>query len=149
MYRNLLKTKKMDFFEEKLRVKVGKPKELLKALKSLGLPSTITQVSQVSLRDKKRISIDKKANNNSFKNFYASLALNLVNKLPHVSNIFDLDSLLAYSKKILNTENQKFTFSPTSEDEVLKLLKDTNQEKAAGIDNFSGRFLKDDAVVLA
>ena len=90
MYRNLLKTKKMDFFEEKLRVKVGKPKELLKALKSLGLPFTITQVSQVSLRDKKKISIDQKVNNNSFKNFYASLALNLVYKLlPLVSKIVE------------------------------------------------------------
>ena len=49
----------------------------------------------------------------------------------------------------MNTENQKFTFSPTSEVEILKLLKDTNPEKAAGIDNLSGRVLKDDAVVLA
>ena len=56
---------------------------------------------------------------------------------------------MAYYKRFLNTENQKFTFSPTSEDEVLKLLKDTNPEKAAGIDNLSGRFLKDGAVVLA
>ena len=39
--------------------------------------------------------------------------------------------------------------SPTSEDKVLKLLKDTNSEKAAGIDNLSGSFLKDGAVVLA
>ena len=83
---------------------------------------------------------DEKTNNNSFRNFYANLALNLVNKLPHVPNKFNLDSVLAYYKRFLNTEDQKFTFSPTSEDEVLKLLKDTNQEKAAGIDNLSGRF---------
>ena len=56
---------------------------------------------------------------------------------------------MAYYKRFLNTENQKFTFLPTSEDEVLKLLKDTNPEKVAGIDNLSGRFLKDGAVVLA
>ena len=48
----------------------------------------------------------------------------------------------------LNIENQKFTFSATSKDEVLKLLKDTNPEKPVGIDNLSGRFLKDGAVVL-
>ena len=46
-------------------------------------------------------------------------------------------------------KNQKFTFWPASEDEVLKLLKDTNQEKAAGIYTLSGRSLKDGAVVLA
>ena len=86
--------------------------------------------------------------NNSFKNFYATLALNLVNKLPHAPNKFDLDSVLTFYKRFLNTENQ-FTFSPTSEDEVLKLLKDTKPENAAGIDNLSGRFLKDGAVVLA
>ena len=56
---------------------------------------------------------------------------------------------MTYYKRFLNTENQKFTFSPTSEDEILKLLTDTNPEKAAGIDNLSGRFLKDGAVVLA
>ena len=56
---------------------------------------------------------------------------------------------MGYYKRFLNTGNQKFTFSSTSEDEVLKLLKDTNPEKAAGIDNLSGKFLKDGAVVLA
>ena len=91
---------------------------------------------------------DEKTNNNSFKNFYANLALNLVNKLPHAPNKFDLDSVLAYYKRILNTENQKFTFSPTSEDEVLKLIKDANPEKAAGTDNLSLRFLKDGSAVL-
>ena len=59
-----------------------------------------------------------------------------------------INSVLAYYKRFLNTENQKFTFSSTSEDEVLKLLKDTNPEKEAGIDNLSGRFLKDGAFVL-
>ena len=38
---------------------------------------------------------------------------------------------------------------PTSEDDVLKLLEDANPEKAAGMDNLSGRFLKYGAVVLA
>ena len=145
----LIKNKKRDFYHEKLRENVGKPKELWKALKSLGLPSKITPVSQVSLKDGETISFDEKTNNNSFKNFYAYLALNLVNKLPHAPNKFDLHSVLAYYKRFLNTENQKFTFSPTSEDEILKLLTDTNPEKAAGIDNLSGRFLKDGAVVLA
>ena len=116
-----------------------------RALNSLGLPSKITPVSQVSLTDEETILFDEKTN--SFKNFYTNLALNLVNKLPHAPNKFDLHSVLAYYKRFLNTENQKFTFSPTSKDEVLKLLKDANPEKAAGIDNLSGRFLKDAAVV--
>ena len=97
----------------------------------------------------KKISFDEKTNNNSFNIFYVNLALNLVHKLPHTPNNFDLDSVLAYYKRFLNTENQKFTFLPTSEDEVLKLLKDTNPEKAAGIDNLSRSFSKDRAVVAA
>ena len=60
MYRNLLKTKKRDFYLRKLRENVGKPKELQKALKSRGLPSKITPVSQVSLKDGETISIDEK-----------------------------------------------------------------------------------------
>ena len=35
------------------------------------------------------------------------------------------------------------------EDFVLKLLKDMNKEKAAGINNLSGKFLKDGANILA
>ena len=95
------------------------------------------------------MSFDEKTNNFSFKNFYTNFAVNLVNKLLHAPNKFDLDSIFAYYKRFLNTENEKFTFLATSEDEILKLLKDTNPEKVAGIDNLSGRFLKDGAVVLA
>ena len=73
---------------------------------------------------------DEKTNNNLFKNFYANLALNLINKPPHAPNKCDLHSVVfAYYKRFLNTENQKFTFSPTSEDEILKLLTDTNPGK--------------------
>ena len=92
---------------------------------------------------------DEKTNNSSFKNFYSNLALNLDNKLPHAPNKFDLDSVLAYYKRFLNTENQKFSFLPISEDESLKLLTDINPEKVAGIDSLSRRFLKDGAVILA
>ena len=46
----LIKNKKRDFYQEKLRKNIGKPKQLWKALKSLGLPSKIS-ASQVSLKD--------------------------------------------------------------------------------------------------
>ena len=86
---------------------------------SLGLSSKITQVSQVSPKDEEK------------KNFYTNLAVNLFNKLLHAPNKFDLDSIFVYYKRFLNTENEKFTFLPTSEDEILKLLKDTNPEKSS------------------
>ena len=96
----------------------------------------------------KQFRLMKKQINNSFKNFYTNLALNLVNKLPHAPKKFDLHSFLAYYKRFLYTVNQTFTFSSILEYEILKLLTDTNPEKTAGIDNLSGRFLKDGAVVL-
>ena len=142
----LIKNKKKDFYQEKFRENVGKPKKLLKALKSVGLPS---KINQISLKGGEKISYGEKANNNSFKNFYANLALNLVNNFRHASNKFNLDSVLDYYKRFLNTENQMCTFLQTSEDKVLKLLKDTNPEKSAGIANLSGNFLKHGAVVLA
>ena len=66
----------------------------MEAFKSLGLPSKITPVSQVSLKEGEKFSFDEKTNNNFFKNFYANLALNLVNKLLHAPNKIDLDSVL-------------------------------------------------------
>ena len=63
------------------------------------LPSKITPVSQISLKDGEKDLFDEKTNNNSFKNFYTNLALNLVNKLPHAPDKFDLDSVLAYYKR--------------------------------------------------
>ena len=44
----LIKIKTRDFYQEKLRGNVGKPKEQWKALKSLGLPSKITRLSSFS-----------------------------------------------------------------------------------------------------
>ena len=103
----LIKIKKRDFYQEKLRENVSKPKELWKAHRSLGLASKIAPVSQVSLKGGEKISFDEKTKYNSFKSFYANLALIAINKFPHVSNKFDLHSVLAYYKRFLNTENQK------------------------------------------
>ena len=54
----LINYKKRYFYQEKLSENVGKPKELWKALKSLGLPCKITPVPQVSLKDGETISFD-------------------------------------------------------------------------------------------
>ena len=56
---------------------------------------------------------------------------------------------MTYHKELLNTETQKFTFSLNSKDEVLKVLKDDDPEKSAGIYSLSWMFLKEGAVVLA
>ena len=98
-------------------------------------------ICQIWLKDVKNISFDEKINNSSFKSFYLNLALNLASKLIHVPDKFDLKSVLAHYKKLLNTGNQKLTVLIISEGKILKLLKTTNPEKAFIINSWSWRKL--------
>ena len=70
------------------------------------------------------ISFDSKSNAETFKNFYADLAMNLVRKLP-------------------------FNFTQTTEEMVLALLQNIDISKDVGLDNLGGRLLKDGATELS
>ena len=61
---------------------------------------------------------------------------------------FGLNSARQYYEKILKYPNSKFKFNFVSEETVLKLLQDLDENKAAGLDNLSGKCLKDGATVL-
>ena len=63
-------------------------------------------------------------------------------KLPPPSNRFGLDTVCNYYQDILGLLPSKFKFSSVTGDLVLQLLKDTNIDKAASIDNLSGKVLK-------
>ena len=65
-----------------------------------------------------------------------------VAELPPPSNKFGRSSVHNYYQNILDLLPSKFKFSYLTEDFVLKLLKDMNIDKATGIDNLSGKFLK-------
>lgn len=91
----VVKDKKRKLLPKKLKENVGKPKEKYKVLKPLGLPSKIMPISQISFKVGKKISFDEKTNNKCFKNLYANLSLNLVNKISHPPNKFNLDSVFA------------------------------------------------------
>ena len=91
----VVKDKKRKLLPKKLKENVGKPKEKYKVLKPLGLPSKIMPISQISFKVGKKISFDEKTNNKCLKNLYANLALNLVNKISHPPNKFNLDSVFA------------------------------------------------------
>ena len=54
-----------------------------------------------------------------------------------------------YYNKTLKIPNTSFKFTFVSEDSVLKILKNMDGNKAAGLDNLSGKFLKDGATILA
>ena len=68
MCSNLLKSKKR-LLPRKTKRKCWYAQGAMEIPKTLGLPSKITPVSQVSLKDGETISFDEKTNNNSFKNF--------------------------------------------------------------------------------
>ena len=68
----------------------------------------------------------------------------------HPSSLrFRLLSVGQYYEKFLKLPNSKFKFTFVSEDTVLELLKDLDENNAAGLDNLSGKFLKDGATLLA
>ena len=144
----LIRKKKRNYITTKLNENIGKPKELWKSLKSLGLPSKKGTPSKICLEKEGKVSFDPKTNVEILKDFYSNLATDLVNKLPRPTNKFGMNSVKEYYKS-LNLENKNFSFQPTTEENVLKLLKDIDPAKAVGLDNLAGRFLKDGAPELS
>ena len=145
---NLVKSKKRNFFTTKLTENAGKPKELWKTLRKLGVPSKEKSMSAISLKKDGKIVFDTKSICEIFKMFFANLSSNLVKNLPTPTSIFGMDSVQNYYSH-LNLQNKLFVLEPTSKEVVLKLLEEINPSKAVGIDNISGKFLKDGAFILA
>ena len=142
---SLIKRKKKSFITDKLNENIGKPKELWKCLKSLGLSSGKDSSSKICLNNKGSPCFDDKTNAETFKTFFSNLASNLVKKLQRTPH--KLDEVRKYYQHLNLTE--PFSLAPTSLENVLKLLEEINPSKATGLDNIAGKFLKDGATVLA
>ena len=144
----LFKQKKIEFFNTKLTENIGKPKELWKSLKTLGLASIKSPLTNICFKTKDDVTNfdDKKTFS---KTFFCTLADDLFANLPPSSLRFGLHSVRQYYEKNLKYPNSKFKFNFVSEETVLKLLQDLDENKAAGLDNLSRKFLKDGATVLA
>ena len=84
----------------------------------------------------------------TFSKNFCTIADDLLANLPPPSLRFGLHSGKQYYKKILKYPNSKFKFNFVSEETILKLLQDLDENKAPGLDNLSGKFLKDEATVL-
>ena len=138
---------KKDYFENKLNECIGKPKELWKALKSLGLPKKISSCEVSTLKVNKTVQHDTNLVLGGFKDYYSNLAGKLLKKLPKPPNKFTLNAVFQHYKGIIQSDS--FNLATVSENTVLTILKNTKVSKAAGLDNLSGRFLKDGATVLA
>ena len=141
---HLINKKKKTFVVGKLNENIGKPKELWKSLKSLGLPSK----TSICLEKDGTLSFDSKTNAEVFKDFYSNLAGDLLKKLPSPTNKFGIEAVKKYYKN-MNLEGKSFSFRPTKHADILKLLEDVKISKSAGIDNLAGKFLKEGASVLA
>ena len=72
----------------------------------------------------------------------------MIEKLPTGPNKFDINSVREFYKP-LNLEENPFHFTKVSENTISSFLKELKTNKAAGIDNLPGRFLKDGSEVLA
>ena len=82
----LISYKKNLFFENRLNDSIGKPKELWKALKSLGLPGKTSVCGTSALNVNNKTSFETKSTLDVFKNYYSTLADNLLKELPTSPN---------------------------------------------------------------
>ena len=144
----MIKRKKKNFVLDKLNQNIGKPKELWKSLKSLGLPSKQKSSSSLCLENNGNLSFDPKANTEIFKDFYSNLADNLVKKLLSPPNKFGIETIKTYYQR-LNLGRKTFSLKATGTSAVQQLLEDINPSKSAGLHNLTGKFLRDGASVLA
>ena len=139
----LMRRKKKAYFERKLTEDIGKPK----CLKLLGLKfeGSISNIN--SLGNDKSTDFDVKDIANDFSTYFSNLAENLASKLPNPSSKYGVLSVAQYYSHLGLTK--KFDLLPIEKDYLLKVLRNINTSKAAGIDRLPGRFVKDGANVLA
>ena len=110
----LINDKKKTFVVGKLNENFGKPKELWKSLKSLGLPSKQASPSTICLEKGGSLSFDSKTNAEIFKDFYSDLASDLLKKLPSPPNKFGKEAVKKYYKNI-NLDGNSFSFRRVGE----------------------------------
>ena len=113
----------------------------------MGLSSKATSASNICLKEINEIVFNDAKNCSIFKSFFSSLAQNLVSKLPPSRNVSTESKVASYYDDI-KFKDLNFEFSETSPEKILHILKDLNPFKATGIDNLSGKFLKDGADIL-
>ena len=89
----LISYKKKKFFENRLNDSIDKPKEILKVLKSLGLPNK-TACGTTALKVKNTTSFETKSTLDVFKNYYSTLAVNLLKKLPTPPNRYTYNFII-------------------------------------------------------
>ena len=83
---NLIAKKKTEFFENKLKECIGKPKDLWKAIKSVGIPNKSGGCIIGALAENQIVKHDAKSILITFKSIYSNLARDLLAKLLKLRN---------------------------------------------------------------
>ena len=96
----LILQKKREYFENKLKENIAKPKDLQKTLKSLGLSKKFSAVQTNAIEDNKRLKYDLKSVVQTFAKFCSNLAQSLLKNLPNFPDEFDINSVHQYYKNI-------------------------------------------------
>ena len=116
-------------------------------MRSLGLPSKTSSCEVNALKINSKVEHDFNSVLEGFRNYYSTLAENLVKMLPKPTNKYSINSIVKYYEHMILGDY--FHLASVSENSILTILKATQVSKAAGIDNLSGRFLKDGAKFLS
>ena len=116
----------------KKQASIGKHKELWEPLKSLGIANkVISNFNPIDTLTK------------IFKNLFSKFFFNL----PNPPGKYNLQSIIGYYYSF--TISDDFCLNNTSEEKILKIMTNIDSSKAAGVERFSSRFLKDGTNILA
>ena len=141
--RKMVFNKKRSFFENKLSESIGKPKDLWKALKLLGLPHKFCFCKVSALEINNTVEHDGNSVLGSLKNYYSTLAENLVKLLPKARNKYSFNTVTKYYAHMI--QGYHFNLTSLSKNLILTILESTRVSKVAGLDSLSGCFVKDGA----
>ena len=98
-----------------------------------------------AIEENDTLTYDTRSISKIFKHF-SNLVKSLLIKLPNLPDKYNLQSVIRYSSFMISDD---FCLSKTCEEKVLRIMKNIESSKAAGVDKLSGRFLKDDTNILA
>ena len=123
------------------------PKDLWKAIKSLGLLNKSGGCIVSALAENQIVKYHTKSILKNLKYFYSKLPGDLLAKLPKSPNPYTIKFVSDYYEKLSLSEN--FKLDSITEGYLFNILKNVEVTKAAGLDQISGKFLKDGARILA
>ena len=115
-------------------------------MRSLGLPNKTSLCEVNALKIKNTVEFDVNLVLEVFRNYYSTLVENLVKILPKSTIKYYIKTVIKYYEHMILGDY--FHLPSVLENSILTILKTFQVSKAAGIDNLSGRFLKDGAKVL-